>query len=115
LERTRELAQAELDAITQRKERVEELEMNRDVLLESLAKMIPEALDTLEPEERSRIYRMLQLEIIPGPQGFRISGALDEAFVQQERHLPVGPVGQNIVFRAPLTESGAERLESASA
>ena len=66
---------------------MEELEMNRDVLLESLANMVPEALDTLEPEERSRIYRMLQLEIIPSPQGLRVSGALDESFVKQERRM----------------------------
>jgi hypothetical protein len=88
LERTRNLAQAELDAITLRKERVAELEMNRDVLLESLASMVPEALDTLEPEERNRVYRILQLEIIPSPQGLRVSGALDEPFVRKERHRP---------------------------
>jgi site-specific DNA recombinase len=99
LERTRALAQAELDAITLRKERVEELETNRDVLLESLTSMVPEALNTLEPEERSRIYRMLQLEIIPTPQGLRVSGALGESFVKQERHLPVGLLLQS----APLT------------
>jgi hypothetical protein len=89
LERTRELAQAELDAVTLRKERVEELEINRDALLESLASMVPEALDALEPEERSRIYRMLQLEINPSPEGLRVSGALDESFVKQERRLAV--------------------------
>jgi len=74
LERTRELAQAELAAITLRKERVEELEINRDVLLESLSNMIPEALDTLEPEERSSIYRMLQLEITPALKVSRLAG-----------------------------------------
>ncbi len=99
LERTSELAQAELDAVTLRKERVEELEINRDALLESLASMVPGALDALEPEERSRIYRMLQLEIIPSPEGLRVSGALGESFVKQERRLPVGALLQ----RAPLT------------
>lgn len=99
LERTRELAQAELDTIALRKERVEELQTQRDVLLETLVNTIPEALDALEPEERSRIYRMLQLEIIPGPQGFRASGALAAPFVKDERHLPVGPLLQS----APLT------------
>jgi hypothetical protein len=78
------------DAITLREERVEELKMNRDALLESLARgMIPEALDTLEPEERSRIYRMLQLEIVPSSLGLRVSEALEESFVKQERHPPV--------------------------
>jgi site-specific DNA recombinase len=88
LERACELAQAELDAITLRKERVEELEINRDALLESLTSMVPEALDALDPEERSRIYRMLQLEIIPSSEGLRVNGALDESFVKQERRRP---------------------------
>jgi hypothetical protein len=99
LDRTRELAQAELDAITLHKKRVEELKANRDALLESLASMVPEALDILEPEERSRIYQMLQLEIIPSPQGLRVSGALDDSFVKQERRLPIGLLLQS----APLT------------
>ena len=60
----------ELEAITLRKERVEELEMNRDVLLESLSSMLPEALDALEPEERSRVYRILQLESSPPRKGY---------------------------------------------
>jgi len=93
-------------SFTLRKERVEELDTNRDVLLESMANMIPEALDTLEPEEHSRIYRMLELEIIPGPQGFRVSGALDESFVKQERHLPVGPILQSTPLISYSSGSG---------
>jgi hypothetical protein len=108
----------ELEAITLRKERVEELEMNRDVLLESLSSMLPEALDALEPEERSRVYRMLQLDIIPTPQGLRVSGALDESFVKQERHLPVGPELRRragLSLHALPAGSGDERVKRARA
>jgi hypothetical protein len=118
LERTNKLAQVELEAITLRKERVEELEMNRDVLLESLSSMLPEALDALEPEERSRVYRMLQLDIIPTPQGLRVSGALDENFVKQERHLPVGPELRRragLSLHALPAGSGDERVKRARA
>jgi hypothetical protein len=39
--------------------------------------MVPEALDDLTGEERSRIYQMLRLEVMPDLQGgYEVSGAL---------------------------------------
>jgi site-specific DNA recombinase len=96
---TRELAQAELDALALREQRVEDLEADRDALLEDMAEMVPEALDALSGEERHRVYRMLRIEVTPVPDGFRVSGALNEPFVKQERRLPLGLLLQS----APLT------------
>jgi hypothetical protein len=55
---------------------VEELETNRDLLLESMAGMVSEALDVYTGEGRTRIYRMLQLEVTPTTEGYDISGSL---------------------------------------
>ena len=37
--------------------------------------MVPEALDGLSGEERSKVYQMLQLEVRPDPEGYEVSGA----------------------------------------
>ena len=63
LEETRMTAEEELAAIRGRKEILEELERDRDALLESYAKMTPEALDALTPEERRQVYGMLRLKV----------------------------------------------------
>src|ERR671917_431509 len=75
LEETRRVAEAELAALDAREERVRELEADRDGLLASYAEVVPEALDGLSGEERSRVYRMLQLEVKPGQEGYEVSGA----------------------------------------
>jgi hypothetical protein len=52
------------------------LEQDRDALLESMAGMVPEALDALTGEEEIKIYRMLRLEVTPSAEGYEVSGAL---------------------------------------
>ena len=75
LEDTHKLARVELDAIAARRERVEDLERDRDALLEELTAMVPDALDALTPEEKNRIYRMLRLSAAPSGFGYEVSGA----------------------------------------
>ena len=76
LEETRETAQRELEAFDKRREKIEELEHDRDALLESYASLVPEALDALTPEERHRIYKMLRLNVIMYADGLvEIAGA----------------------------------------
>ncbi len=75
LETTRRVAQAELEHLLAHKERVEELEQDRDFLLESYAEMVPDALDDLSGEERNRLYGMLRLEVMPASEGLEVSGA----------------------------------------
>lgn len=76
LEDRRELAQAELAAIADREERTQKLERNRDALLKQMAETVPEALEKLAPAERNELYRMLQLQVTPVPEGYEARGAL---------------------------------------
>ena len=55
LEETRETAERELTALRGHRERVEELERDKEVLLDSYASLAPEALESLAPEERYRV------------------------------------------------------------
>ncbi len=75
LEATRKLARAEIARLLEHKERVQELEQDRDVLLQSYAEMVPDALDDLSGEERNRLYRILRLEVTPTSEGLEVSGA----------------------------------------
>ncbi len=61
LEEVRSTAKWELAALRSRRERLEELERDKDALLDSYAEMTPAALDALTPEERHRVYGMLGL------------------------------------------------------
>jgi Recombinase zinc beta ribbon domain len=63
LDETRITADRELKAIRGRKAALEELERDRDALLESYAGMMPDALDSLAPEERCQVYVMLRLKV----------------------------------------------------
>ncbi len=72
---TRAVAEAELRVLNAREERVRELEADRDALIASYAEVVPEALNELSGEERVRVYRMLQLEVRPDPEGYEVSGA----------------------------------------
>jgi site-specific DNA recombinase len=76
LEETRRVAEAELKALEAREERLRELETDRDALIASFAETVPEALDRLSSEERTRVYRMLQLEVRPDLEGYEVSGTL---------------------------------------
>ena len=63
LDETRRAAEAEIVHLRGRLERVEELERNRDTLLDDYTVLVPEALQELGPEERRQIYAMLRLRI----------------------------------------------------
>jgi hypothetical protein len=62
-EDTRKMAEMELEAIRNRQRVFEDLVRNRDALLESYARMTPEALDNLTTEERRKVYGMLRLRV----------------------------------------------------
>jgi hypothetical protein len=79
LEDTRETAERELEALRGRREIIEQLERDRDALLEHYAAMVPEALDELTGEERHQVYRMLRLEVYVHPDGdLEIQGAIGD-------------------------------------
>jgi site-specific DNA recombinase len=103
LESTRRMVEDEIAALAAQAERVEELERDRDTLLEFYAGAVPGALDRLDGGERNRVYRMLKLEITPREDDILdVRGILSESlrtpqengsatddFVLTERHLPI--------------------------
>lgn len=77
LEETRVAVERELEVLQGRRERVEQLERNRDALLESYAGMAPAALSNLGPEERHQVYKMLKLRVEAFPdRTHRVSGVI---------------------------------------
>jgi chromosome segregation ATPase len=64
LEEARETAEKELRALRTRQLKIEELQRDKDALLEHYASLAPEALDSLAPEERYQLYRMLRLKVV---------------------------------------------------
>jgi site-specific DNA recombinase len=79
LEETRQTARRELAALEGWAERLRALERDRDALLENYAEMMPEALSTLEPGERHRVYKMLRLRTLAFSDGtLEVSGARRE-------------------------------------
>jgi hypothetical protein len=84
---TREAAERELQALRSRQEVIEQLERDKDTLLDSYARMTPEALDTLTPEERHHVYKMLRLAVEVAPDGaLDVSGVLGDSFVPENQH-----------------------------
>jgi hypothetical protein len=69
LEEMRMTATRELEVLSSRKEELEELERDRDALLESYAGMVPEGFEEFEPEERRWVYKLLRLNIFADADG----------------------------------------------
>jgi site-specific DNA recombinase len=77
LQEDRETAEREIAAIEGRRERLEQMERDRDTLMEHYAGTVPESLDDLSPEERHQIYKMLRLEVLAYPdKSLEVSGAI---------------------------------------
>src|SRR5215207_2041817 len=80
LEGQRTTAEEELDSLQMHRARLEDLERDRETLLEEYAGMVPEALDGLTGEERHQVYRMLRLQVFVFPNGdLEVRGVLREA------------------------------------
>jgi site-specific DNA recombinase len=85
LSKTRETAERELETLHDRQQRLEDLQRDKEAVLDSYAKMAPEALNDLSAEERHRLYNMLRLKVVVNPdRSVEIHGALGTAFVQSE-------------------------------
>jgi hypothetical protein len=69
----------ELALVVGKRERLEAMERDTDLLLESYATLAPEALDALSPEERRKVYVILKLTVEALTDGgLKISGAFGE-------------------------------------
>jgi multidrug resistance efflux pump len=86
LDDTREAAEQELQAIQARREVIEQLERDKEALLESYARMVPEELDRLAPENRHHVYKMLRLRVEASSDGsLDVSGVLRDRFVPENQ------------------------------
>ena len=76
----RATAERELEDLNARRSRLEDLERDKETLLEDYASMVPDALDELAGEERHQVYRMLRLQVFVSPDGdLDVRGVLREA------------------------------------
>jgi site-specific DNA recombinase len=64
LKRSRKTIQEELEHIRNRTTHLERLERDRNALLSHYSQIAAEHLDNLEPEERNRVYKMLDLKVL---------------------------------------------------
>lgn len=85
LNKAREAAKRELAVLADNRERLEAMERDRDLILESYAALAPEALDTLSPEERRKVYVILNLTVEAlADGGLKINGAFGEEPVWED-------------------------------
>jgi len=117
LQETRETAERELQAIEEQRERLEQMEHNRDAVMESYAGLAPEALDALTPEERHRIYEVLRLEVSAYPdktlevRGALVASAELGASGSIQIHESQNTQSPRLRFCALLTEGGNPRVQ----
>jgi site-specific DNA recombinase len=77
LEETRQTAEKELEKLKQHQRYLEELERDKDAVLEAYAQMAPQALDALTAEERHQLYKMLRVRVTACADGpLEITGML---------------------------------------
>jgi septal ring factor EnvC (AmiA/AmiB activator) len=104
LEERREAVRREMDALAARKERLEELERNKEELLEYYAAMAPESLAELSGEERHRVYQTLRLCVRAHSDGsLEVIGALGQELCQDER------ASARVMEKAGMTREGTLR------
>jgi hypothetical protein len=82
LEETRETAGRELQALKGRSELLRNLQREKVTIMERYAGMVPEALETLSPQERHRVYRMLRLKVVAQPDDMmEVQGVIGDRFL----------------------------------
>ena len=67
LKKARKTVEEELGRIRNRTSHIERLEQDRDALLNHYSRIAADHLNKLEPEERNRIYKMLNLTVLAHP------------------------------------------------
>lgn len=110
-------------AIEGRRERLEQMERDRDTIMEHYAVTVPESLDDLSPEKRHKIYKMLRLEVLAYlDKSLEVSGAILAGGAQNEEgglgaleptrmHESKNTQPPRLCFRALITEGGDPRVQ----
>jgi hypothetical protein len=114
IEETHETTRAELAILEERRQRLEELEHDRDALMERYAGAVPEALENLLPEERHRVYRMLRLRVLAYPDSrLEANGVLGSAQDVCRAGQPKDTVccAQGSIFPGDVVEGGKRRYQ----
>src|SRR3712207_6079099 len=84
LEETRKTAERELETLRSRRKILEELERDRDALLERYARMVPPALDELTTDERHQVYKMLRPRVLAYQDGtLEMIGVFGDSFISE--------------------------------
>ena len=97
LQEARETVEKELRVIEGRKDHVQQLEHDRDALMEHYAGLVPESLNDLSPEERHQIYKMLRLKVLAYPdKSLEVSGSLVDGGEAGEMALNGAPPGRGL-------------------
>jgi hypothetical protein len=79
IDNRRRAAERELEALQNPKVLISELEADRDALLDSPADVAPDALNSLAPEERHHVYKMLKLRVVAhSNEALEVSGAFGD-------------------------------------
>ncbi len=88
----RDAATRELEALGDQREVVEELERDRDALLEQYAGMVPEGLDAYTGEDRRWAYKLLRLNVFADQDGGLIATWMFERMgvIQENAHQDEG-------------------------
>ena len=91
LKRSRKTAVEELEHIRNRTTSLERLEQDRDALLSHYSQIAVEHLDNLEPEERNRVYKMLDLKVLAHEDGnLEVKWTLGADLCRDNEPLPPG-------------------------
>jgi site-specific DNA recombinase len=90
LKRSRIAVQGELEHIRHRTTRIEDLQRDRDALLSHYSQIAVEHLDKLEPEERNRVYKMLDLKVLAHRDGnLEVKWTLGGSLCRDNEPLPL--------------------------
>ena len=87
LKETQETAGRELEALRSRRKVLEDLERDKDALLEHYAQLVPSALDNLTALERHQVYKMLRLQVVAQQnRTYGVNGVFGDSFVSENQH-----------------------------
>ena len=112
LEERREAVRREMNALAARKERLEELERNKEELLEYYAAMAPKSLEELSGEERHQVYQTLRLCVRAHSDGIlEVTGTLGEEICKDEHAPPRASWRRPGCFTRALYASGSSSRE----
>ena len=91
IKQSRKSVDEELARIEGRAARVDQLERDRDTVLNNYSRIVPEQLDALEPEKRNRIYKMLDLTVLAQENGsLELKWALESDLCRDNEPPPPG-------------------------